>query len=67
MGIIMSRVYDRLFSRDTRILMIGLDAAGKTTLLYKLKLGENVTTVPVSSYRGSLAPAPSSSCARDNA
>jgi len=46
MGIIMSRVYDRLFSRDTRILMIGLDAAGKTTLLYKLKLGENVPTIP---------------------
>jgi hypothetical protein len=26
--------------------MVGLDAAGKTTILYKLKLGENVTTVP---------------------
>ena len=24
----------------------GLDAAGKTTLLYKLKLGEVVTTIP---------------------
>ena len=29
-----------------RILMIGLDAAGKTTVLYKLKLGEIVTTIP---------------------
>ncbi|KAJ3029998.1 UNVERIFIED_CONTAM: Arf GTPase arf3 [Siphonaria sp. JEL0065] len=26
--------------------MIGLDAAGKTTILYKLKLGEVVTTIP---------------------
>lgn len=24
----------------------GLDAAGKTTILYKLKLGEIVTTIP---------------------
>jgi GTPase SAR1 family protein len=33
---------------DTRlgILMVGLDAAGKTTILYKLKLGEIVTTIP---------------------
>merc|ERR1712038_1080590 len=29
-----------------RILMVGLDAAGKTTVLYKLKLGEVVTTIP---------------------
>lgn len=26
--------------------MVGLDAAGKTTVLYKLKLGEVVTTIP---------------------
>ena len=29
-----------------RILLLGLDAAGKTTILYKLKLNEQVTTVP---------------------
>ncbi|GAA6106910.1 ADP-ribosylation factor 5-like [Tachysurus ichikawai] len=33
-------------SRAVRILMVGLDAAGKTTVLYKLKLGEVVTTIP---------------------
>ncbi|KAJ1882264.1 ADP-ribosylation factor, Arf Arf1, partial [Kickxella alabastrina] len=32
--------------REMRILMVGLDAAGKTTILYKLKLGEIVTTIP---------------------
>jgi ADP-ribosylation factor protein 1/Arf/Sar family protein len=26
--------------------MVGLDASGKTTTLYKLKLGEVVTTIP---------------------
>jgi len=29
-----------------RILMLGLDAAGKTTILYKIKLNENVCTIP---------------------
>jgi small GTP-binding protein len=33
-------------NRETRCLMLGLDAAGKTTVLYKLKLGEHVTTIP---------------------
>merc|ERR1719188_1892473 len=28
------------------MIMVGLDAAGKTTVLYKLKLGEVVTTIP---------------------
>src|SRR6185436_9240917 len=32
--------------KESRILMVGLDAAGKTTILYKLKLGEVVTTIP---------------------
>eukprot|EP00931_Biecheleriopsis_adriatica_P093769 TRINITY_DN6748_c0_g1_i1.p1 TRINITY_DN6748_c0_g1~~TRINITY_DN6748_c0_g1_i1.p1 ORF type:complete len:549 (+),score=106.15 TRINITY_DN6748_c0_g1_i1:48-1649(+) len=31
---------------DQRILMVGLDAAGKTTILYKLKLGDVATTIP---------------------
>jgi hypothetical protein len=31
---------------------VGLDAAGKTTILYKLKLGEIVTTIPtIGQYR----------------
>lgn len=34
------------FKKEMRILMVGLDAAGKTTILYKLKLGEVVTTIP---------------------
>ncbi|XP_047137914.1 uncharacterized protein LOC124814351 isoform X1 [Hydra vulgaris] len=33
-------------NRRARILLLGLDAAGKTTILYKLKLNENVTTIP---------------------
>ena len=43
----LSSVLGKLFgSREVRILMLGLDAAGKTTILYKLKLGEVVTTIP---------------------
>jgi small GTP-binding protein len=38
----------RMFGKrlDIRGLMGGLDASGKTTILYKLKLGEVVTTIP---------------------
>ncbi|XP_030762758.1 ADP-ribosylation factor 2-like [Sitophilus oryzae] len=47
MGLTISSVFTRLFSKKPmRILMVGLDAAGKTTILYKLKLGEIVTTIP---------------------
>ena len=38
--------------KEMRILMVGLDAAGKTTILYKLKLGEIVTTIPTIGKRG---------------
>ena len=47
MGLTVSKVFGKLFGKkDVRILMVGLDAAGKTTILYKLKLGEIVTTIP---------------------
>ena len=47
MGLMFAKVWDRMFSKEEkRILMVGLDAAGKTTILYKLKLGEVVTTIP---------------------
>merc|ERR550514_2331953 len=32
--------------QEMRIVMVGLDAAGKTTVLYRLKLGEVQTTTP---------------------
>ncbi|GCB68510.1 ADP-ribosylation factor 4-like [Scyliorhinus torazame] len=47
MGLSISSLFQRLFGKKAvRILMVGLDAAGKTTILYKLKLGEIVTTIP---------------------
>merc|ERR1712146_40532 len=47
MGLSFSRVWELLLSKkDVRILMVGLDAAGKTTVLFKLKLGEVITTIP---------------------
>ncbi|XP_050944898.1 ADP-ribosylation factor 1-like [Cucumis melo] len=43
MGAVISRLRKRLFqNREVRILMLGFDASGKTTILYKLKLGEIV-------------------------
>ncbi|XP_059385886.1 ADP-ribosylation factor 4-like isoform X2 [Carassius carassius] len=47
MGNYFSQIFSRLFAKkQVRLLMVGLDAAWKTTVLYKLKLGEVVTTIP---------------------
>ncbi|XP_062089190.1 uncharacterized protein LOC133795750 [Humulus lupulus] len=47
MGGRISRLTKKLFPKNQmRIVMVGLDASGKTTILYKLKLGDVVTTIP---------------------
>ena len=46
-GSTLSRLLPILLGRQQcRILMVGLDAAGKTTILYQLKLGEMTNTSP---------------------
>lgn len=48
MGNTFSGLFERLWggNKDHRVLILGLDGAGKTTILYKLQLGEVVSTVP---------------------
>jgi len=42
-------VFGRLFSKkEMRILMVGLDAAGKTTILYKLKV--RISAFPIKMF-----------------
>ena len=51
MGLLLARLSQGLESMwgggpPSRVLMLGLDAAGKTTILYKVKLNEQVCTIP---------------------
>lgn len=47
MGLLISRLFDNFMGKENvRIVMLGLDGAGKTTILYKLKLGDVVCTIP---------------------
>lgn len=48
MGNIFSSMFDKLWgsNKELRILILGLDGAGKTTILYRLQIGEVVTTKP---------------------
>uniref|UniRef100_A0A2I2Y7J7 ARF like GTPase 1 n=1 Tax=Gorilla gorilla gorilla TaxID=9595 RepID=A0A2I2Y7J7_GORGO len=47
LGGFFSSIFSSLFgTREMRILILGLDGAGKTTILYRLQVGEVVTTIP---------------------
>lgn len=48
MGNWFSSVWDRLFGeqRELKLVIVGLDAAGKTTILKKMRFDEFVQTVP---------------------
>lgn len=46
MGNILPNVFKSSNKNSMRILMLGLDAAGKTTVLYRFKLGEETITLP---------------------
>ena len=47
MGIALSKLWGVLFSgKNYKVVIVGLDNAGKTTTLYKLHLGDVVVTQP---------------------
>ena len=47
MGNLLSGLWNSLFGeKETRVLILGLDSAGKTTILYRLHCGEVLTTTP---------------------
>jgi ADP-ribosylation factor protein 1 len=51
MGLLFTRLFTGLAAlligkQEMRILMVGLDGAGKTTILYKMRLGEVIATIP---------------------
>ena len=41
---------DCIWNRSVRVLLIGLDGSGKTTILYKIVTGDVVTTIPTVGY-----------------
>ena len=50
MGNYFSFIKEIFSFKNYKVLMIGLDAVGKTTILYRLKLEEIVTTIPTMGF-----------------
>ena len=48
MGSWFTKVWSRLFAarEEIKLLIVGLDAAGKTTILYRMRAGELVSSKP---------------------
>lgn len=47
MGSIFSKIYYKLIlKKDIKVLILGLDAAGKTTILFQFKIGKAVNAIP---------------------
>ncbi|KAF3334056.1 ADP-ribosylation factor-like protein [Carex littledalei] len=47
MGQALRKLFDSFFGvKEMRVVMLGLDSAGKTTILYRMHLGEVLSTVP---------------------
>jgi len=46
MGQLLTKIYNKFARVEGRVLCLGLDNAGKTTVLYKLQIGEVICTLP---------------------
>ena len=46
MGTFMTKLFEALNRVEARIIMLGLDGAGKTTILYKWSLGQTLRPIP---------------------
>jgi small GTP-binding protein len=51
MGNKISGMFKKMFAKkEAKVLMLGLDSAGKTTILYQLKLGMTLETIPTMGF-----------------
>jgi len=46
MGAVFAKIFKVFKGRDVRVLILGLDNAGKTTILYRMQMGTLIQTLP---------------------